>query len=570
MQTRFFLLSLILLLSPVLMFRCANPVTPQGGDKDITPPKAVACIPPNYSTHFSSPDIRITFNEFIALKSPSSEIFISPPLDKKPDYKLRGKTIIVDFDQALDSNTTYIINFGKSINDITEGNILLNFQYVFSTGNFIDSLSITGKVIYAFDNQPVSEAFAELYLDNNDTIPFDSLPYLVPPLYITETDKQGMFTFSNLHPGDYKLIVLEDNSGDFIYNMPAEKIAFEDSLISPWFIQEVLADSTGLDSINPPPLPIKNDLLLKLFEEIDSTQEVIKSELVTNDMFRIIYKFPPHSPVVIPLNLDSTHAWCMEEFSPNRDTLLFFPTIEIPDTLILEVHDGEMVLDTVLIAPTHIAKAKHPKKKEEEEKPERLLVNWNSRSTFNYFKNPLIGRVSHPLSEYDLSGILLISNGDTMVPTIEFTDPLVRFFKVSSSWKEGTSYKLVIPDSAFLSFNGLYNEMTVYTVKTVVLRELGSLLLNINTSEKPGDYIIQLLTDKGIVVEEKYLNESGQVKFAFIAPATYTIKAILDYNRNKRWDTGDYLKKIQPETVFFFPKPLDIRGNWDVEEEWKL
>lgn len=552
------------------MFRCANPVTPQGGAKDITAPQVVTCIPPNYSTHFLSPDIRITFNEFIALKSPGTGIFISPPLDKKPDFKLRGKTVIVDFNQALDSNTTFIINFGESISDITEGNLLLDYQYVFSTGDYIDSLSLAGKVLNAFDNQPISEAFAELYLDNNDTIPFDSLPYLIPPLYITQTDKHGMFTFSNLHPGEYKLIVLEDKSGDFIYNMPAERIAFADSLIFPWFVPEFLPDSTGQDSINPPLSPVRTELLLKMFEEPDSTQQVVKSELVMNDLFRIIYKFPTHSPAITPLNIDTTYSWCMEEFSPGKDTLLLFPTIEIPDTLILEVRDGEMVPDTVRIAPTHMAEAKHPKKTEEEEKPERLLVNWNSRGTFNYFKSPLIGLVSLPLSEYDLSGIQLISNGDTMVPTVEFTDPLVRYFKVSSSWKEGTSYKLVIPDSAFLSYNGLYNEMTVYTFKSAVLREMGSLLLNINTSEKPGNYIIQLLTDKGNVVEEKYLTESGQVKFAFIVPATYTVKVILDSNKNKRWDTGDYLKKIQPETVFFFPKPLDIRGNWDVEEEWKL
>jgi len=571
-RIRFFLFSGIVFLSSLALFRCANPVSPEGGPRDITSPKVLSCIPPNFSIQFSSPDIRITFNEFIALKSPTSEIFISPPLEERPEYKLRGKTLLIDFEKPPDSNTTYIINFGQSISDITEGNILLGYRYVFSTGLYIDSLSLNGKVINAFDNQPVPDAFAELYLDNNDTIPFDSLPYLVPPIYLTETDKQGMFSFSNLRPGNYKLIILEDKSGDLIYNMPAERIAFADSLVSPWYIPPLQpeADSAVQDSLPPAPLPAHPELVLKMFEETDSTQEVVKAELVTNNLFRIIYKFPPQTPEIIPLNLDSSVAWCMQEFSRNKDTLILFSTTELPDTLILKICDGELVVDTAEIAPTRVAESKRPKKKEEEEKPEQLQITWNARNIYNYVKQPLIGRVSYPLASYDLSKIQLISEGDSMVPSIEFTDSLERHFKVGFSWKEGTQYKLVIPDSTLLSYNGLYNGLTMYTFKTVALRDLGSLLLNIDLSEKPGSYIIQLLSDKGVAVEEQYLSESGQVKFPFIAPATYTVKAILDTNHNKRWDTGDYLKKIQPEAVFFFSKPLDIRGNWDVEEEWKL
>ncbi len=553
------------------MFHCANPVTPEGGAKDISPPEVIACEPPNNSTHFLSRDIQITFNEFISLKSASSEIFISPPLSEKPTYKQRGKTVIVDFNDSLDANTTYIINFGKSITDITEGNILSNFRYVFSTGDHIDSLSISGQVINAFDNKPVPEVYAQLYINNNDTIPFDSLPYLVPPLYITQTNEQGIFTFENLRDGFYKLFVLDDKSGDFLYNMPAEQIAFSDSLVTPFFVSPSVPDSLDQDSVVQSPAPTATELFLKMFEEIDSTQEIIKSELVMNDLFRVIYKYPPYSPVIIPLNIDSSLTWCMEELSAKMDTVLLFATAEIPDTLILEVRDGETILDTISIAPTKLAKGEKSKKKDHEEsKPESLLISWEPRGAFNYMKNPLTGQLSYPVSEYDLAGFLLISGGDTVVPSIEFLDPLMRHFQVTSSWKEGTSYKLIVPDSSFISYNGLSNDTTIHTFKTITLRDLGTLVINVNIDDKPGNYIIQILAEKGKVVEEKFIGESGQIKFAFIVPAKYTIKAILDSNRNRRWDTGDYLEKIQPETVFFFPKVVEIRGNWDVEEEWKL
>ncbi|MFH1297680.1 MAG: Ig-like domain-containing protein [Bacteroidota bacterium] len=571
MQTRLIFTGLfLLLLLSVLLFHCANPVTPEGGAKDITPPKVVECNPPNYSTHFSSSDIHITFDEFISLKSTGPEIFISPSLSTKPDYKLRGKTVIVDFEDTLASNTTYIINFGKSISDITEGNAMSDFRYVFSTGDFIDSLMISGEVVNAFDNRPVPDVYAELYTNTIDTIPFDSLPCLVPPLYVTQTNEQGKFVFHNLRKAAYKLVVLHDQTGDFMYNMQAERIAFADSLIIPWIAPVTTPDSTGQDSLPASNTFVPVPLLLRMFEEVDSTQQVTRSELLMKNQFRIIFKYPPHHPGITPLNIDTTVAWCMEEYSAHRDTVLLFATTEIPDTLILEIRDGSVILDTVTITPTRLAMEKRSKKKEEEEKPEQLLCSWKPLGTFNHLKSPLIGTWSYPVSEYDLSGFLLISGGDTLIPSVEFTDPLLRHFRVTSTWKEVNSYQLLIPDSAFISYNGLSHDTIIHSFQTVNPRDLGSLIINLNFSTQPGNYIIQLLTEKGKIVEEKIVQESGKIKFAFIAPAKYTIKAIQDSNGNRRWDTGDYMNKLQPEIVFLFPKVIEIRGNWDVEEEWKL
>ncbi|MBL7137574.1 MAG: Ig-like domain-containing protein [Bacteroidales bacterium] len=571
MQTRSFFIVLFLLLLSVLLFHCANPVTPEGGVKDITPPEVEECNPPNYATHFSSKDIHITFNEFISLKSSGPEIFISPPLSMKPDYKQRGKMVIIDLNDTLASNTTYIINFGKSISDITEGNVLTDFRYVFSTGTFIDSLMISGEVINAFDNKPVPDVYAQLYTNSIDTIPFDSLPYLVPPLYVTQTNEQGKFVFHNLREDTYKLVVLDDQTGDFMFNMTAERIAFADSLIIPWIAPMATPDSAGQDSIHLFDTLVPDPLMLRMFEEVDSTQDVTKSELLMNNLFRIIFKYPPRHPGIKPLNIDTTVAWCMEEYSADQDTVLLFTTTEIPDTLILEIRDGPVILDTVTIAPTRLVQEKQRKKKEEEEeKPEQLTCSFKPRGTFNYLKNSLTGTLSYPVSEYDLSGFRVISGGDTVIPAVEFTDQLMRQFRVISAWKEVTSYQLLIPDSAFISYNGLSHDTIIHFFQTVTPRDLGSLIINLNISNKPGSYIIQLLTEKGKIVEEKIVHESGQIKFAFIAPAKYTIKAILDFNLNRRWDTGDYLNKIQPEIVFFFPKIIEIRGNWDVEEVWKL
>ncbi|TSA23899.1 MAG: hypothetical protein D4R67_12645 [Bacteroidetes bacterium] len=564
----FFVFLLLFLCLLVLHFQCANPVTPEGGAKDIKPPEVIGAEPPNYSTQFVSPSIRIYFNEFISLKSTGNEIFVSPPLAKKPDYKLRGKSVLINLKDSLTPNTTYNINFGRAISPITEGNILTDFNYVFSTGTFIDSLMISGSVINAFDDEPVPDVYAELYTNSVDAIPFDSLPYLVPPLYLARTDKQGRFSFHNLRNESYKLIVLDDQSGDMIYNMPAEKIAFADSLVKPWLDPGVRPDSTGSDTVPVSDSIAHKMLILRLFEEVDSSQEVARSELLKNGLIRIIYKFPPRHPRITPLNIDTTVAWCTEEYSTNRDTVLLFTQVDLPDTLILQIHDSPEILDTVTIFPTRLPPPKRGKN--EAEKPEQLSVTWDSRGNFNHLKSKLTCTFSYPVTKFDFRGILLISGGDTLIPKVSFADTLMRKIVVEATWKEATSYRLLIPDSAFITSNGLSHDTIRHTFQTVNTRDLGSLFINLNIADQPGSYIVQLLTEKGKVVEEQMISESGTVKFPFIAPAKYRIKAILDSNLNKRWDTGYYLLKKQPELVFFFPKTIEIRGNWDVEEEWNL
>ena len=569
LRKRFIDIALLLCLFALLPFYCANPVIPKGGPKDVSPPEVTECIPPNYSTQFDSKEIRITFDEFVNLKSSGSEIFISPPISNPPDYKLRGKSVVIKLDDTLSDNTTYIITFGTSITDITEGNSLSNFRYVFSTGTYVDSLMITGRVINAFDNQPQADVYALLYTDSSDTIPFDSLPYKGKPIYIAMTNEQGRFILSNLRYDAYKLFVLRDQSGDFQYNMPAEKIAFSDSLIYPWIGTKMTVDSLETDSIQPQDTILSTLVELSMFEEIDSTQDVEKSDLVKNDEFMIVFAFPPRDPVITPLNIDSTRVWWMEEYSLNKDTIILWSIAEIPDTLTLKISDEGIILDTVTISPTKIIPRR--KQKKEEAKPVFLTLSWQPRGgIINHFKYNISGIFSYPIAEHDLSGIRLFTESDSVELPIEFTDSLQRKFYVDYPWKEAKSYKIFIPDSSFISYNGLSHDTLVYSFQTANSRDLASLLVNVDISSNPGDYIIQLQSEKGKTLEEQYLNESGQLIFAFIKPGKYTLKAILDLNKNTRWDTGDYIKMIQPEKVFFFSKTIELRGNWDVEEDWSI
>ncbi len=211
-------ISLLVLSLCLLLLSCANPVAPEGGPKDTKPPKVLKSDPPDFSANFKDNSIKIDFDEFIALKNQAAEVNVSPPLKTLPDLKLRGKSLIVKIDDTLAANTTYSIDFGKSISDITENNILTGFSYTFSTGPYIDSLSLRGNVMNAFDLTTPKDVFALLYIDRCDTIPMDSLPMKVKPYYVTKINEKGEFQFHNLRSSPMKLTALADLNGNLIFD----------------------------------------------------------------------------------------------------------------------------------------------------------------------------------------------------------------------------------------------------------------------------------------------------------------------------------------------------------------
>ena len=195
-KLKYLLFCLAMLLTAFLAQRCANAVAPTGGPKDETPPKVVAAVPENHSTNFNVKKIEITFDEYISLENANQNVLISPPLNEKPDFKLKNKTVIVKFKETLAANTTYTINFGSAIKDLHEGNPLKDYVYSFSTGNHIDTLCMAGKVLNAEDKKPVENVYVSLYAADRDNL--DSLPMSIKPNYITKTDKEGHFRLDGL------------------------------------------------------------------------------------------------------------------------------------------------------------------------------------------------------------------------------------------------------------------------------------------------------------------------------------------------------------------------------------
>ena len=571
MRNKLVIFFLFLVLLPgILLIRCARPGSPTGGPQDITPPAVKNTIPPNHTLQFNAKKITITFNEFVLLKDPSKEIFISPPMKISPEFKVAGKSIVVVFQQALIPNSTYTINFGNAIVDFSEGNILVNYEYVFSTGDHIDSLSIKGKVVDAFNLQPQAEIIAMVYSDNNDTIPLDSLPLKVPPLCASKTIKDGSFSINNLSPGKYKLVALEDLNNNYIFDLPNERLAFLDSLITVSPPPE-RHDSVAFDTIISPPFQIAEESLytLRLFEAENFTQKLLDKKMIGSHLLQYIFRNPVDLFNISLVDFQPSHPdWYIPEFNKTRDTLQFWLRPGLPDTIRVRFSVGDTLVDTAKFVPRKISSGKIGKRKEAV-KEKLKFISSTVAGTLDLNRQFYLNFPS-PIQYYDSCRLLLYTPKDTLIPTIFFTDSIQRKAVIKYKWREKEAYKFLAIDSAFRDLNGVYNDSAFIAFKVKSLEDYGVLILDIKLPDKPGQYIIQLLDDKEKIVQEKILTKSGETRFEYLNPGNYKLKSIADANSNGKWDTGNYKKNLLPEFVEYYTLPLSVRANWDLEEEWFL
>ncbi len=594
------LLIVLGLLGGLLLVRCAKQGTPVGGPKDETPPEMVSAIPPDRTLYFSEEKITITFNEFVQLKDPAKEIFVSPPMKLKPLYKVQGKKVLIEFQEELKENTTYTINFGNAVTDYTEGNPYVNFEYVFSTGGQIDSLYIPGKVINAFDLKPEQGILVMVYRDENDTIPLDSLPLRVSPNSASKSTKDGSFRINNLAAGEYLIFALEDMNNNFIFDLPNERIAFLDSLViveppvyepvifsgSDTLVSDTIAidtlvsefvftDTITTDSLEEeePAFQIINErsYTLRLFEQADSVQKIISKKLVNASLLQYVFKLPVDSLPLIPVGFQPDSAeWYMTEFGTKRDTVNFWLKQGLPDTIRVCINLPDSLSDTSKYIISKVRPEKQALSRKKENLGPSVGITPNSYAgMLDYYKDFRL-TFTTPLQAYDTSRLSLFTPSDTLIPRFSLTDSLKRHGMLHFRLTPGEIYVLNADDSAFLDISGAYSDSAFFRFKVRSPEDYGVLTMKINAPEIRGSLIIELLTEKEILVESHSIQQSGNITFDHVLPGNYKLRAIFDENSNGKWDTGNYPSRILPEIVEYYPVALSVRANWDMQEEWKI
>jgi len=558
---------------------CANIVPPAGGPKDTIPPKVTKSYPENYSIRFKGQKIEISFDEFIQLKDVNNKLLVSPPFINNPEIKLKGKSLIIDLKNELHKNTTYTLNFGNAIVDNNESNVLDNFEFVFSTGDEIDSLSISGKVFNAFDLKPEEGVLVMLYENLND-----SAPYLEFPNFVGKTNKNGQFLTNNIRNDTFRIFVLKDENRNYIYDLTNEAIAFSDSFVFFEAKKSVTADTISLDSIvkQKDGNFIRKDIELFLFKEDDKKQYLANYERDKRKL-TFIFNIPLiDSLFILPLNFTPSDSWYIIENYLFNDTISYWITdslISNQETLSLELNfyttdsldNKKLISDTINLR--YIFEQPSEKKRTQVEETEKLNIKSNIKkgSIFDLGKNISI-ECSHPISSYDISKIKLFQIQDSLEIAREFSfykDSFqLRKFHFYNPWDENTSYKLFIEPNAFRDIFDLTNDTLIVYFKTQKSGHYGSIILTLSNID--SNVIVQLLDEEEKVLKEKAANNEQAINFSYLKPRKYKLKLVFDSNSNSKWDNGNYLLKIQPEKVIYYGKEINVRSNWDSEVNWDI
>ena len=548
-KLKYLVFSLGLLLTAFLAQRCANAVAPTGGPKDTTPPVVVAAVPENQSTHFIGKKIEITFDEFITLENANQNVMISPPLKEKLDIKLKNKTVVVKFKENLVPNTTYTINFGSAIKDLHEGNPFKDYVYSFSTGDHIDTLSITGKVVDAETMKPIENVYVGLYAADRDNL--DSLPMTTAPNYISKTDKEGQFSLNGLADKSYRVFALKDANANLYFDLANEASAFHDMLVSP-------SDST----LKP--------ITLRMFTEVDSTQVLLEKKLIEEGLLRFVFRHPAKDAVIMTpemlpdtFNLVTTH-------SAAYDTVWWYFTPNVKDSLWVQVK-----YDTVINDSSRYS-LKFKDKKGRNKKPEPLKV-----------KNNLIGRgalvhddtltltFSEPIVRYAMRDSAVFKC-DTLVfyDTLAFepADEQGMKYRLVNPVADDVSYHIEIPDSVFFGIRNRTNEAIKLDFHVVNDDEYGNIYITVMPPKGMKQVVVQLTNESGKVVKEQVITKNSEVMFDYLMPAKYKLRAILDADGNGKWSTGNYHRRTLPETIIDYIDVLDLKAGWDIDlsDPWEL
>ncbi|WP_353138843.1 Ig-like domain-containing domain [Pseudopedobacter sp.] len=520
-----------IILAILITYSCASIQQPEGGPKDIEAPVLLNESPKNYTRNFNSKKIVLEFDEYFKLNNEFTEISISPTQEVPPIYKVKKKTLEIELKDTLEKNTTYTINFGKAIGDVNEGNKFKDYTYVFSTGNEIDSLQISGQVTDYLDNKPILEATIFLLPIERDTL-FGKKRASI----FTVTDSSGNFKLKNLKEHKYRLYALkEEGGGDRIYNNPKEAIGFVTNDIN------LNKDTSGIK--------------IKLFRQNADEYRNVDRRIEKDGRIAIIYNRPLDNPdfkIIDPIVKDP-----IIEYSKNADTTIMWLKDMTFDSLKIVTNSGDRILDTLVI-----------RRNKKDTYTRNILFNTNLVSGKIVPNTPFILTFNAPIESIDRSKIKLLQDS-MQLPNyqIESIDKFKKAYKITFPWKIKKPYTLNLEEDAITDIYGTKNKAVKVGFELDEIENYGNLTLNINRADTSKNYVVQLLGEKLNLIKENVVTQDQLFMYNMLPNGKYQVRLIEDINKNGVFDSGNVKRREQPENIWFYDKEIVIRPNWDREEK---
>lgn len=524
----------------LLFFSCAKQSTPMGGPRDQDPPKVVEMYPLNQSLNQKPKEITIVFDEYIKLDNPNKNIIITPKLNKDELVITGVKNIVkIELNQELEDSTTYVFNFQKSVQDLSEGNPTENLKLVFSTGENIDSLKFSGTVNNFFPGKgfKFENVIVGLYESNDTTDVFTAQPY-----YLTQADSIGNFSIENIKGGKYRAYAFNDNNNNLKAEYKSESYDFLldtldiNSDLSGAYFNLSNADQTSIKLTRSSPSGSNYDIILNK----DPMEVEILNDHIGEDIFYTI--------------------------GDKRIRLYSKETLQDSLEIGLKIQDSlSFKIDTAIYA----------KFLETERKPEKLTLAANSGKSF--YQDLLIElNFNKPIIEINYDSLFISYDTASIIPI----QPEMVFLK-DSSRRDILNIKATLPDSinkeiftinasdsTFMDVEGQYNETVLSANYRKLKRETLGDAISGQIVGATAPFIVQLIDSKSQITKELYIEEGNQFKFELIEPASYKIRVIEDLNKNGKWDPSNYLEKRYSERVFYYVHPdtklqdIVIKSGW--------
>ena len=529
---------LFTILSLAIISGCAKRGNPTGGPIDSLPPVLVNANPKLNTTNFDSEEIRLTFDEFVKLDKVQDQLIISPPLEKNA-YEIKPltgvtKKVFLKFIDSLDVNTTYTINFGNSIKDNNEGNPLTFFNYTFSTGETIDSLYVKGNISDAYNIE--TDEYVSIHLYRIDSTLNDSIIFIKQPTYVSNSLDSTSYKFQNLKEGKYLIIAMKDVDNNYFFDPFYDKIGFIDSLIT---------------------LPKDSIIDFKLFKEetdlIWDKPHFINSEKIGFGYYGKLDLKKIEINSVIPDSIDYTYT--KEVMS---DTIYLWLSNNSFDSLNFNLIEKDT---------TKLSTIKFDRKRD------TLIDSLNvSAKTVNviHLKESFKLSSNIPIKKIEDSLISVRDIDSILVPFVSSVNDNLDEIDIKFEVSPSDNYRILILPNAIKDIKGVTNDTLQFNLTSQSLEDYGNIFLDVirNTQSK---FILHLINSNGDIVREyDNVDQNMTYNFEYIRPGEYSFRLIEDLNKNNIWDTGNYLKRVKPEPVYYFPSELEVRANWDLNETFDL
>lgn len=607
--SRFSLLFLLIVI--VTMSGCARMGNPDGGWYDEEPPYVMATSPMENAVNFDGNKIYLLFNEYVQLENAQEKVVVSPPQLEQPEIKVMGNKIRVELKDSLLSGQTYTIDFSDAISDNNEGNPMGNYTFTFSTGDYIDTMEVSGNLVEAETLEPIKGMLVGLYEKSSFTTDTcDTVFRTQPMLRVSRSDASGRFNIKGVaRDKEYRVFALEDNDGDYKFSQKSERLAFSDQIIKPNCYPDQRPDTLWRDALHIKDLVFTpythftpDDIVLRVFQEEQTDRHLIKKERKSAEQLSVYFTYghkdlPQFKPLTFSaeenkeylvehsLKNDTITYWLSDSTLINQDSLIVELTYMETDTL------GNLCqkVDTLDFIPKlsyerrmklqdeeYKKWAKEQEKLKKKDKPyetempkKPLEVKWNVNSVMTP-KQRITFTSPAPIALIDTSKIYFSEKVDTLWESrpfvIEKDTAINRLYYLVAEFSPKSEYKLEVDSFAIRDIYDRMSKSYKASFKVGDEESYGNLIVDLSGVEGK-QYIFQLLSGSDKVTQQ-IISKEKSVTFKYLKGGNYYLKLIVDDDEDGKFTTGLYEKNRQPEAVYFYHEKIEIKEKWDKNLSW--